>query len=134
MSIIEDGPEKKVAMAHLAVVGCHAVNGVAALHTELLKRDVLRDFAELSPEKFSNKTNGVTPRRWLHHCNPRLSNLITEAIGEGWTSDLDRLEKLSAFAEDAAFIEKSAAVKRANKVDFADFAAEKWGYRFDPDS
>jgi starch phosphorylase len=134
MSIIEEGGEKKVAMAHLAVVGSHAVNGVAALHSELLKRDVLHDFAELSREKFSNKTNGVTPRRWLHHCNPRLSALISEAIGDAWVTDLDQLEKLVPFAKDPAFIEKAAAVKRANKADFADFAQEKWGLRFDPDS
>jgi starch phosphorylase len=134
MSIIEDGPEKKVAMAHLAFVGSHAVNGVAALHTELLKRDVLRDFAELSPEKFSNKTNGVTPRRWLHHCNPRLSGLISDAIGESWVTNLDHLEKLDRLATDAAFIEKIAGVKRANKVDFSAYASEKWGFRLDPDS
>jgi starch phosphorylase len=134
MSIIEEGPEKKVAMAHLAVVGSHAVNGVAALHSELLQRDTLRDFAELTPEKFSNKTNGVTPRRWLHHCNPRLSALITEAIGEGWTTDLDRLEGLTRFAGDAAFVEKVALVKRQNKADFAAFAEHRWSFRFDPDS
>jgi starch phosphorylase len=134
MSIIEDGSEKRVAMAHLAVVGSHAVNGVAALHTDLLKRDVLRDFAEMSPAKFSNKTNGVTPRRWLHHCNPRLSALITEAIGREWVTDLDRLETLAPFAADASFTERIAAVKRQNKADFAQYAAEKWGYRIDPDS
>jgi starch phosphorylase len=134
MSIIEEGPEKKVAMAHLAVVGSHAVNGVAALHTELLKRDVLRDFAELSPEKFSNKTNGVTPRRWLHHCNPRLSALVTEAIGDAWITDLAELERLVPLAGDAAFVEKIGAVKRQNKADFAAYAAAQWGFRLDPDS
>jgi len=134
MSIIEEGPEKKVAMAHLAVVGSHAVNGVAALHTDLLKRDVLRDFAELSPEKFSNKTNGVTPRRWLHHCNPRLSALVSEAIGDKWVTDLEELEKLVPFATDAGFLERVASIKRQNKVDFAAFVAAKWGHRFDPDS
>ena len=134
MSIVEEGPEKKVCMAHLAVVGSHAVNGVAALHTDLLKRDVLRDFAELSPAKFSNKTNGVTPRRWLHHCNPRLSALITEALGPGWITDLDQLERLAPLAKDAAFVEKVAAIKRQNKADFAAYAAQKWGFRFDPDS
>ncbi len=134
MSIIEEGPEKKVAMAHLAVVGSHAVNGVAALHSELLQRDVLRDFAEMSPKKFSNKTNGVTPRRWLHQCNPRLSALITEAIGPGWVTDLDQLEKLAPLAKDAAFVEKVAAVKRQNKADFAHYAENRWGFRIDPDS
>jgi len=134
MSIIEEGAEKKVAMAHLAVVGSHAVNGVAALHSDLLKRDVLRDFAEMTPSKFSNKTNGVTPRRWLYHCNPRLSALITEAIGPGWVTDLDQLEKLAPLANDAAFVERVAAVKRANKADFAAFADARFGFRFDPDS
>ncbi len=134
MSIIEEGPEKKVAMAHLAVVGSHAVNGVAALHSELLQADVLRDFASMSPKKFSNKTNGVTPRRWLHQCNPRLSALITEAIGPGWVTDLDRLEKLAPFAKDAAFVARVAAVKRQNKADFAKYIEKTIGYRFDPDS
>ncbi|HQY65379.1 MAG TPA: glycogen/starch/alpha-glucan family phosphorylase, partial [Polyangiaceae bacterium] len=101
MSIIEEGAEKHVHMAHLAVVGSHAVNGVAALHTQLLKRDVLKDFAEISPEKFSNKTNGVTPRRWLHHCNPALSALISEAIGDSWLTNLDELERLNQLANDA---------------------------------
>lgn len=140
MSIIEEananwpGSEKKVCMAHLAVVGSHAVNGVAALHTDLLKRDVLRDFAELSPKKFSNKTNGVTPRRWLHSCNPRLSALITEAIGPGWVTDLDQLDGLSKFATDASFVEKIAQVKRANKADFAQYCLKHYRMRFDPDS
>ncbi|MCA9588520.1 MAG: glycogen/starch/alpha-glucan phosphorylase [Myxococcales bacterium] len=134
MSIIEEGPEKKVCMAHLAVVGAHAVNGVAALHTELLTRDVLHDFAEMQPQKFTNKTNGVTPRRWLHHCNPRLSRLITEAIGDKWVTDLDELEKLAPFADDASFVEKVAAVKRANKADFAAYAQSRFAMRFDPDS
>ena len=134
MSIIEEGTEKKVAMAHLAVAGSHAVNGVAALHTDLLKRDVLRDFAEMTPAKFSNKTNGVTPRRWLWHCNPRLSALITEAIGPSWVTNLDDLEKLTIFADDAAFVERVAAVKRQNKVDFAQYSADTWKFKFDPDS
>lgn len=134
MSIIEEGAEKKVCMAHLAVAGSHAVNGVAALHSDLLKRDVLRDFAEMTPAKFSNKTNGVTPRRWLHQCNPRLSAVITEAIGPGWLTNLDELGKLSGLAKDAAFIEKVAAVKRANKADFAQYCMDNYRMRFDPDS
>ncbi|MDB4941410.1 MAG: hypothetical protein JWP97_944 [Labilithrix sp.] len=134
MSIIEEGSEKKVAMAHLAVAGSHAVNGVAALHTDLLKRDVLRDFAEMTPAKFSNKTNGVTPRRWLWQCNPRLGNLITEAIGPTWVTNLDELEKLWPLAEDSAFVEKVAAVKRQNKADFCAYAAENYQFRFEADS
>jgi starch phosphorylase len=134
MSIIEEGAEKKVCMAHLAVAGSHAVNGVAALHSDLLKRDVLRDFAEMTPAKFSNKTNGVTPRRWLHQCNPRLSAVITEAIGPGWLTNLEELDKLSALATDASFVEKVAAVKRANKADFAQYCLQNYRMRFDPDS
>jgi starch phosphorylase len=134
MSIIEEGAEKKVCMAHLAVAGSHAVNGVAALHTDLLKRDVLRDFAEMTPAKFSNKTNGVTPRRWLHQCNPRLSALITEAIGPGWLTNLDELAKLAPLADDASFVERAAVVKRQNKADFAQYCLEKGRFRFDPDS
>jgi starch phosphorylase len=134
MSIIEEGGEKKVAMAHLAVVGSHAVNGVAALHTDLLKRDVLRDFADMTPAKFSNKTNGVTPRRWLWHCNPRLSALITEAIGPSWVTNLEQLEGLTKFADDGAFVDRVAAVKRANKADFVKYASDTFRFRFDPDS
>ena len=134
MSIIEEDAEKKVRMAHLAVVGSHAVNGVAALHSDLLKRDVLRDFAEMSPAKFSNKTNGVTPRRWLHQCNPRLSAVITDAIGPRWLTNLDELENLAPLATDASFVEKVAAVKRANKADFAQYCLQHYRLRFDPDS
>jgi len=94
MSIIEETGERYVRMAHLACVGSHAINGVAELHTELLKRDVLKDFNELWPGKFSNKTNGVTPRRWMALSNPRLSSLITEQIGDGWIRDLAQLERL----------------------------------------
>ncbi len=134
MSIIEEGPEKKVCMAYLAVVGSHAVNGVAALHSDLLKRDVLRDFAEMTPAKFSNKTNGVTPRRWLYQCNPRLAALITEAIGPSWLTNLDELEKVAALADDPAFVEKVAAIKRANKADFAQYCLQTYRMKFDPDS
>ncbi len=140
MSIVEEpsghgaGGEKKICMAHLAVAGSHAVNGVAALHTDLLKRDVLRDFAEMNPTKFSNKTNGVTPRRWLHQCNPRLSALITEAIGPGWLTDLDQLAKLSELATDAAFVERVGAVKRQNKAALAQYCLEQYRMRFDPES
>ncbi|MEI8258149.1 MAG: glycogen/starch/alpha-glucan phosphorylase, partial [Deltaproteobacteria bacterium] len=134
MSIIEEGGDRKVRMAHLAVVGSHAVNGVAALHTELLKRDVLRDFAEMYPEKFTNKTNGVTPRRWLLECNPRLASAITNAIGPDWTTDLDQLERLVPLAEDAAFVDKVAHIKRANKADLAAYIAEHNKIIVDPES
>ena len=116
MSIIEEGPEQRVRMAHLAIVGGHAVNGVAALHTDILKADVFRDFYELWPEKFSNKTNGITQRRWLKKANPQLSALITEAIGEGWVTDLFQLKRLAGLATDAAFADKWRAAKRDNKL------------------
>ena len=119
MSLIEEGREKQVRMAYLAVVGSHSVNGVAALHSKLLKQDVLNDFAEMYPERFNNKTNGVTPRRWLLACNPRLASLITEAIGDGWPQDLDRLRQLEKFADDASFVQKFKDAKQANKVDLA---------------
>ena len=134
MSIIQEGAEKKVAMAYLAVVGSHAVNGVAQLHSDLLKRDVLRDFAEMSPAKFSNKTNGVTPRRWLHQCNPRLSKVICDAIGDRWLTELEQLQTLTKFADDAAFLDQIAAAKRANKADFAQYCKEQYRFAFDPES
>jgi starch phosphorylase len=133
MSLIEDGHDRQVRMANLAVVGSHKVNGVAALHSELLKRDLMHDFAELWPEKFTNKTNGVTPRRWLSACNPRLSALITEAIGDRWVSDLDRLTDLAPFAEDAAFRAKFREVKAANKRDFTGWARDHVGVSVSPD-
>lgn len=133
MSIIEEGAEPKIRMAHLAVVGSHAVNGVAALHTELLKKDVLHDFAEMVPERFSNKTNGVTPRRWLYACNRPLAALITEAIGDKWLTDLDQLENLKPMVKDAAFLERLGAVKRENKVELARYVT-RYGFKFDPDS
>ena len=116
MSIIEEGPEKRVRMGYLAIVGGHAVNGVAALHTEILKADVFRDFYEMWPEKFSNKTNGITPRRWLKKANPKLSDLITEGIGEGWVTDLFQLKQLSSLATDAAFADKWRTAKHDNKL------------------
>ncbi len=119
MSLIEEGREKQVRMAYLATVGSHSVNGVAALHSKLLKEDVLDDFAEMYPERFNNKTNGVTPRRWLLACNPRLSKLITEAIGDGWAKNLDRLSELEKFADDAQFVRQFKDAKLANKVDLA---------------
>ena len=115
MSLIEEGPEKKVRMAHLAVVGSHSVNGVAELHTGLLKRTVLPDFAEMFPERFNNKTNGVTPRRWLLLCNPRLAELITSRIGSGWVTDLDRLRALEPLAQEREFQAEFARVKLENK-------------------
>ncbi len=119
MSLIEEGREKQVRMGYLATVGSHSVNGVAALHSKLLQEDVLDDFAEMFPERFNNKTNGVTPRRWLLACNPRLAKLITQAIGDGWAKDLDKLAGLEKFADDAEFVRQFKEAKLANKVDLA---------------
>ena len=134
MSIIDENGERYVRMANLACVGSHAINGVAELHTELLKRDVLRDFNELWPWKFSNKTNGVTPRRWMALSNPRLSSLITEHIGDGWIKDLAELEALEPFAEDPAFRARWREIKQENKRKFAALAVERTGILIDPSS
>jgi len=118
-SLIEEDGTKKVRMAQLAVVGSHAVNGVAALHTHLLKTRLFPEFNELYPGKFQNKTNGITPRRWLLKSNPRLADLITKKIGDGWPRDLDQLRRLEKFADDTGFQREFMAAKRANKVDLA---------------
>jgi starch phosphorylase len=134
LSLIDEHGERFVRMAHLACVGSHAINGVAALHTQLLRRDVLRDFHALWPEKFSNKTNGVTPRRFMAVSNPRLSALITEAIGEGWLRDLDQLRRLEPLVEDGAFRERWHAIKHENKCDLATQIVRRTGILTDPDS
>jgi len=134
MSLIDERGERRVRMAHLATVGSHAVNGVAKLHSDLLRQTVLCDFAELWPEKFSNKTNGITPRRFLFLANPRLTALISEAIGEKWMSDLTRLRDLEKHAGDAAFQDKWRAIKLANKQALAKSAWEKNHLQFDPES
>jgi starch phosphorylase len=120
MSIIAEEPVRAVRMAYLATVAGFKVNGVAELHSELLRDKVLHDFAEMYPEKFTNVTNGVTPRRFVRMSNPRLSTLITEAIGDGWVTNLDRLRGLEAFVDDDEFRERFAAVKAANRSRFAD--------------
>jgi starch phosphorylase len=134
MSLIDERGERRVRMAHLATVGSHAVNGVAKLHSDLLRETVLRDFAEITPEKFSNKTNGITPRRFLLLANPELTALITEAIGEKWIADLTGLRELERFSGDSAFIEKWRRVKYENKKALAESAWTKYQLRFDPDS
>lgn len=121
MSIIEEGSEKKVRMANLSIVGSHAVNGVSALHTDLLRNDVFRDFQELGQVQFSNKTNGITPRLWLLRANPELAELITKRIGGGWVTDLDRLESLRPLADDAGFRNEWTAIKRRNKARLATY-------------
>ncbi|MEW6430516.1 MAG: glycogen/starch/alpha-glucan phosphorylase [Myxococcota bacterium] len=134
MSLIEEGRERMVRMAYLAVVGSHSVNGVAALHSKLLREDTLKDFAEMFPARFNNKTNGVTPRRWLKSCNPRLASLITDTIGAGWEKDLDRLRELEKHVDDAAFVDAFAAAKRANKVDLAEHLRSLMWVSLDPDA
>jgi starch phosphorylase len=135
VSLIAEDGERAVRMAHVAVVGSHTVNGVAELHTTLLRREVLRDFAELEPEKFHNVTNGVTPRRWMGLANPRLAVLLTEHLGDAWLRDAEReLPRLEPLAEDAGFRAVWRGVKRANKVDLARLIQEATGVAVDPDS
>lgn len=132
LSLIEEGGSQMVRMAHLAVVGSHSVNGVAALHTRLLKSELFPSFDALYPGKFNNKTNGITPRRWLLACNPRLSDLITSKIGSGWERDLDKLRGLEAFAGDPGFQAEFLAVKQANKADLADLILKECNVEVDP--
>ena len=132
LSLIDESGERYVRMAHLACVGSHAVNGVADLHTELLKRNVLCDFHNLWPQRFSNKTNGVTPRRWIVLANPQLTSLLNETIGDGWIRDLDKLRAIEPFVDDASFRERWSAIKRANKVDLAARIAEHAGSAGEP--
>jgi starch phosphorylase len=127
MSLIDESGPRYVRMAHLATVGSHAINGVAALHTELLKRDTLRDFYEMYPERFSNKTNGVTPRRWMALSNPRLSKLITEKIGEKWILNLDELRGLEPYADDPEFRHQWRSTQEQIKDDLAVYIREKSG-------
>ncbi|AGL18183.1 glycogen/starch/alpha-glucan phosphorylase [Actinoplanes sp. N902-109] len=135
LSIIQEEPERRVRMAHLAVAGSRAVNGVAELHSTLLRRTTLRAFAELWPERFHNVTNGVSPRRFLLLANPRLTGLISNRLGgDGWLTDLDRLADLADAAEDPAFRDQWRQVKRANRVRLADHAAAVTGVRLDPDA
>ena len=129
MAIVDEGDTGQIHMARLAVVGSHAVNGVAALHTELLRTHVMRDFNELYPTRFSNKTNGVTPRRWLLACNPQLSALITEQIGDGWITDLEQLRELEPLADDSAFVERLMAIKRQHKDALGTLVQDTLGVR-----
>jgi len=134
MSIIEEEGEKYVRMANLATVGSCSVNGVAKIHTELLKHHVLRDFAEFWPAKFHNKTNGITPRRWLLKANPALARLITEAISDRWITDLDLLRNLESFLDDATFRQRFRAAKKQNKENMAQQIAREMGLTVSPDS
>ncbi len=134
VSIISDGPDPRVRMAHLAVVGSFSVNGVAALQSKLLAERVMPDFAEMWPDRFNNKTNGVTPRRFVRLANPRLCDLITDAIGDGWLNDLERLCELEKHVDDAAFRQAWRDIKAANKRGLADVTARLTGIDIDPTS
>jgi glycogen phosphorylase len=134
VSLIDEGAGKQVRMAHLAVVGSHSTNGVAAIHSTLLRTTTLRDLAELFPERFNNKTNGVTPRRWLRLANPALTKVITSAIGEEWVADLPQLRRLAPLAEDPAFRADFRAAMREAKARFAAWLAAREGVQVDPDS
>ena len=133
LSVIEEGQPKHIRMAYLSVIASHTVNGVAALHTKLLKERLFSRFDELYPGKFQNKTNGITPRRWLKQCNPRLSALIDETLGRNdWPTDLDKLRVLAARADDPAFQQRFMAVKLANKRDLAEIIKASCGVEVDP--
>ena len=134
MSLIEETPARQVRMANLAIVGTHSTNGVAAIHSELLRTRTVADFAAMFPERFSNKTNGVTPRRWLLLANPDLAKLLTEAVGDGWVTDLSELKQIVPLADDAAFLDGFLAAKRAAKVRFVDWIKAREGVALDPDS
>jgi starch phosphorylase len=134
MSIVEEDPEKRINMAHLAIIGSHAINGVAAIHSEIIKRDTFKAFYELWPEKFQNKTNGVTPRRWMVLCNPGLSDLIAEKIGDSWVKKLQHLRQLEPFATDKNFLYRLQKIKQENKMKLAQFVQQEYNITVDPTS
>jgi len=134
VSVIEETPERKVRMANLAIVGTHSTNGVAAIHSDLLRKITVKDLAEMFPERFNNKTNGVTPRRWLLLCNPALSSVITEAIGDGWATDLGELRQLVPLADDSGFRKEFLKSKREAKEKFAAWLKATTGQEVDPDT
>ncbi|CAF90911.1 unnamed protein product, partial [Tetraodon nigroviridis] len=134
MSLIEEGDAKKINMAHLCIVGSHAVNGVARIHSEIIKNTVFKDFYDIDPEKFQNKTNGITPRRWLVMCNPGLAEVIAERIGENYICDLDQLKGLLDFVDDDAFIRDVAKVKQESKMKFAAYLEEQYKVKINPSS
>ena len=134
VSLVEEGGERKIRMANLAIVGSHSTNGVAAVHSKLLRTTTVKDLAEMFPERFSNKTNGVTPRRWLLGANPALAGAITEVIGDEWTTDLSQLKKLKPFAEDNGFRQVFLDSKREAKAEFANWLKLTSGQIVDPDT
>lgn len=134
MSIVQEGVHKEIRMAHLAIVGSHSVNGVAEMHSELVKTQLVPDFFDLWPTRFNNKTNGVTPRRWLLNCNHRLASLISKALGTGWISNLEQLSRLEPLARDSAFVKEFLRVKFLNKTDLATRIRDTTGVTIDPSS
>ncbi|XP_065217799.1 glycogen phosphorylase [Planococcus citri] len=134
MSLIEEDGEKRINMAHLSIVGSHAVNGVAFIHSEIIKNDIFKDFYEMTPEKFQNKTNGITPRRWLLLCNPALSDVVADKIGEGWITHLDELQQLKPFAKDPMFQREIQKVKQENKYKLTKLLEEDYGIKVNPTS
>ncbi len=134
VSIVEEGPEQKIRMANLAIVGTHSTNGVAAIHSELLRTQTVKDLADMFPERFNNKTNGITPRRWLLLANPELSETITEAIGDGWITDLSQLKMLIPLADDKGFRDSIIKAKGDAKRRFADWLSSATGQIADPDT
>ena len=134
VSLIEEGPNKHVRMANLAIVGSHSTNGVAAIHSELLRTTTVKDLAEMFPERFNNKTNGVTPRRWLLLANPALARTITRGDRRGWITDLSQLSKLKPLAEDRGFRDNFRAATRETKAQFANWLKSTAGETVDPDT
>ncbi|KAJ8919353.1 hypothetical protein NQ315_003938 [Exocentrus adspersus] len=134
MSLVEEDGEKRVNMANLSIVGSHAVNGVARIHSEIIKTDLFKDFYELTPEKFQNKTNGITPRRWLLLCNPGLSDLISDKIGDEWPVHLDQLQKIKQWAKDPNFQRSVMKVKQENKLRLAELLEKDYGIKVNPAS
>ena len=134
LSLIDEHGERRVRMAHLSIVGSHKVNGVSALHSDLLVQTIFADFASLWPDRFTNMTNGVTPRRWLAQANPGLSGLLDDTLGQGWRLDLDQLKRLRELRTDPAFCERFSAIKHANKVRLAAYILKTTGIKVDPAS
>ena len=131
VSLIEEGHDPHIRMAYLSIVGSYSVNGVAQLHTDLLKKGLFADFEKIWPERFNNKTNGVTQRRWLAHCNPGLRDLLNESIGEQWQRDLQHIKKVEGYCDDSAFRERWIAVKQENKRVLADYVRANTGVEFE---
>jgi glycogen phosphorylase len=134
MSIISEGEQPSVQMANLGIVGSHKINGVAALHSSLITKTIFKDFYELWPDKFTNKTNGITPRRWLRQCNRALADLVSENIGEKWITDLSELKRADKLASNKAFQKKFAEIKRQNKLKLAEYIRNEHGFDINPDS